>query len=85
VLSSALTGIAGATTIEIDDGGPDPEYQTVSLFSVATDAGGFYRLPALNRVGQLELTADDGVNPPVRRIIVPDYELAENLVDIVLS
>jgi hypothetical protein len=85
VLSSALTGIAGATTIEIDDGGPDPEYHTVSLFSVATDAGGFYRLPALNRVGQLELTADDGVNPPVRRIIVPDYELAENLVDIVLS
>ncbi len=85
VLSSALTGIAGATTIEIDDGGPDPEYHTVSLFSVTTDAGGFYRLPALNRVGQLELTADNGVNPPVRRIIVPDYELAENLVDIVLS
>jgi hypothetical protein len=85
VLSSATTGIAGAVTIEIDDGGPDPEYHTVSLFSVATDAGGFYRLPALNRVGQLELTADDGVNPPVRRIVVPNYELAENLVDIVLS
>jgi hypothetical protein len=84
-LTSALTGIGGAATIEIDDGGPDPEYHTVALLSVTTDAGGFYRLPALNRVGQLELTADDGVNPPVRRIVVPNYELAENLVDIVVS
>jgi hypothetical protein len=85
VLSSALAGMTGAATIEIDDGGPDPEYHIVTLFSVATDSGGFYRLPALNRVGQLELTADDGVNPPVRRNVVPDYEMAENLVDIVLS
>ena len=85
VLLSALTGMTGAATIEIDDGGPDPEYHTVTFFSVATDASGFYRLPALNRVGQMELTADDGVNPPVRRTIVPDYEMAENLVDIVLS
>ena len=29
VLSSALTGMTGAATIEIDDGGPDPEYHTV--------------------------------------------------------
>jgi hypothetical protein len=85
VLSSGLTGMTGAATIEIDDGSPDPEYHTVSFFSVATDPGGFYRFPALNRVGQLELTADDGVNPPVRRTVVPDYEMAENLVDFVLS
>ena len=37
VLSSALTGMTGAATIEIDDGGPDPEYHTATLFSVATD------------------------------------------------
>lgn len=84
-LSAGLAGMAGATTIEIDDGGPDPEYHTVSLFSVATDAGGFYRLPALNRVGQLELTADDGVNPAVHIVVVPNYELAQNHVDIVLN
>jgi hypothetical protein len=85
VLSAALNGIAGAATIEIHDGSPEPEYHGVALFSTTTDAGGFYRLPALNRVGQLELTADDGVNPPVRRIVVPNYDLAQNLLDVVLN
>jgi hypothetical protein len=85
VLTAGLAGIAGATTVEIDDGGPDPEYHIVSLFSVTTDAGGYYRLPALNRVGQLELTADDGVNPAVHNIVVPNYESAQNIADIVLT
>jgi hypothetical protein len=85
VLAAGLAAIPGATIIEIDDGGPDPEYHTVSLFSVTTNADGFYRLPALNRVGQLELTADDGGNPVVHMVVVPNYESAQNIVDIVLN
>jgi len=85
LLTAALAGIAGASTIEIADGIAPPEYHIVSQFSVLTDPGGFYRLPALNRVGQLELAVDDGVNPIVHMIVVPNYELAQNIVNIALN
>lgn len=85
LLTGGLTGIAGASTIEIDDGVVAPEYHTIAEFSVITDADGFYRLPALNRVGQLELNVNDGVNPAVERVVVPNYELVQNTVDIALN
>lgn len=85
VLTAALAGIAGATTVEIDDGITPPEYHLVAQFSTTTDADGFYRLPPLNRVGQLELTADDGVSPAVRQTVIPNYELIQNTVDFSLN
>jgi hypothetical protein len=85
VLTAALAGMAGATTVEIDDGMAPPEYHLVAQFSTTTDADGFYRLPPLNRVGQLELTADDGVSPAVRQTVIPNYELIQNTVDFSLN
>jgi len=85
VLTAALAGMAGATTVEIDDGVAPPEYHLVAQFSTTTDADGFYRLPPLNRVGQLELTADDGVSPAVRQTVIPNYELIQNTVDFSLN
>jgi len=71
--------------VEIDDGVAPPEYHLVAQFSTTTDADGFYRLPPLNRVGQLELTADDGVAPAVRQTVIPNYELIQNTVDFSLN
>ena len=85
VLAAGLAGLAAATTVEIDDGIAAPEYHTVSLFSVTTGADGFFRLPALNRAGQLQLTVDDGINPAVPVIVVPNYELVQSNMDIVLT
>jgi len=63
-------------------GGPNPdEYHSLSRFSAISDADGYYRLPPLSRVGQLELRALHGgkVTPPM--IFRPDYSLRENRLD----
>jgi len=70
-----------ATTVSIDDGVLAIEYHSVSYFTATTVAGGFYRLPPLSRVAQLNLQANNGtLSPPLT--FVPDYADEENKVDI---
>ena len=83
VLTTGLNGLGVAGTVEIH-GGPDPEFHLMTPFRTVTDAGGFYRLPLLNRAGQIELAADDGINPPVTEVVVPDYDAVNNRVDFTL-
>ena len=57
----ALTGLAATNQIEIA-GGPQPdEYHNLLSFAVTSDADGYYRLPPLNRVAQLEIHAEKTV------------------------
>jgi hypothetical protein len=53
----------------------------VSYFTATTVAGGFYRLPPLSRVAQLNLQANNGTLSPVLTF-VPDYGGEENKFDI---
>jgi hypothetical protein len=81
VLHTAMGAIAPAAVVEIH-GGPQPEeYHLVSRFETISDANGFYRLPPLSRVAQVELVATDGVHLPVTRPFAPAYGLLENRVD----
>ncbi len=79
-VGSAAT-LQPATTVSIDDGVNPVEYHAVSYFEATTVAGGFYRLPPLSRVAQLNLQANNGTLSPVLTF-VPDYAGEENKFDI---
>ena len=58
VFLNGLASLAGAHEIEIT-GGPGPnESHKVMTFSVTSDVDGYYRLPPLSRVAQLEIHAE---------------------------
>jgi hypothetical protein len=83
-LADSLNGIVTGTLIEISGGAAPDEYRTGSIFSVTSDVRGFYRLPPLSRVGQLELTAQDGVHLPFPRMLIPKYEEGHSSADFTL-
>lgn len=85
LLANSLTSIATGDLVEINGGAAAVEYGTVSLGSTISDIRGLYRLPPLSRVGQLELTANDGVHLPVAQILIPDYNQGQNRIDFILS
>jgi hypothetical protein len=70
-----------ASTVSIDDGVNPIEYHAVTYFTATTVAGGFYRLPPLSRVAQLNLQANNGTLSPVLTF-VPDYTGEENKFDV---
>lgn len=67
-------------------GGAIAEYHSFKTLSVTSDAAGFFRLPPLSRVAQLEIAADRGSNHPVlTRPVNPDYGSPENRIELVFS
>jgi hypothetical protein len=66
-------------------GGPDPdEYHRLQAVSVLSNADGYYRLPPLQRVGQVEINAQlFALTATVQ--FCPDYAQRENRLDIVLQ
>lgn len=82
------SGLAGAHEIEIT-GGPGPdEYHRVKTFSVTSDAEGYYRLPPLSRVAQLEIHAEKVVGAQTfhaRTLFRPDYQQRDNRLDLILA
>jgi hypothetical protein len=84
LLANSLNGIATTNPLEITGGTATVEYRTASVFSVPSDIRGLYRLPLLSRVGQIELTANDGVHLPVAQTLIPEYNQGQNRVDFIL-
>lgn len=60
------------------------EYHLIDFYTTTTDANGYYRLPAMNRLGQLSIRASQGVLSGIAEKIVPDYNRCINLTDIVV-
>jgi len=85
LLNQPVTGIATGDVVAITGGGAPVEYQTADLFAATSDALGNYRLPLLSRVAQLDLKCDDGVHAPVTQRVIPQYGIAYNRVDFLLS
>jgi len=81
------SGLVAGQEVEIG-GGPAPdEYHSVMNFSVASDADGYYRLPPLSRVAQLEIHAEKTVGAQTfqaTRIFRPNYQQRDNRVDFML-
>jgi hypothetical protein len=83
-----LIGLAGADEIQIS-GPPGPdEYHRVMRFTVASDANGYFRLPPLSRVAQLEIHAEKTIGVQLFQATItfrPDYEQRENRLDLALA
>jgi hypothetical protein len=84
LLLSSMSGLAGASHIEVDDGIAPREFHTVQLYETVTSTEGFYALPPIHRVAQLQITADDGVNPPSVTTVRLDYTRESNRHDITI-
>jgi hypothetical protein len=85
VFLNSMTNLAAANVVEISGAAGDPvEYHSISRFTTTSDANGYFRLPLLSRVAQLDIQADDGgVHPTQSRTLVPNYEERENRVDFI--
>jgi len=85
---SALTGLSGAAEVEITGvPGPD-EFHKVMQFTVSSDADGYYRLPPLSRVAQLEIHAEKVVGTQTFQATTtfrPDYQQRDNRLDFMLA
>lgn len=84
VFLNNVTGFTTGNQVRITDGTNPAEYHQVSLFSTISDAEGYYRLPPLSRVAQLEIRAQHGGLTPVQMELRPDYTLHENRLDFIL-
>jgi hypothetical protein len=87
VFLDGLTELAGAQQIEIN-GPPGDEHHNVLSFSVVTDSDGYYRLPPLSRVAQLEIHAEKiilGQTFKATTTFRPDYRQRENRLDFTLK
>ena len=83
-----LTGLAGASEIQISSPAGADEYHRVMKFTVISDADGYFRLPPLSRVAQPKIRAEKTVGVELLRtdvILRPDYEQRENRLDLALA
>jgi hypothetical protein len=86
VFLTGLTDLDPANVVEIIDGANPDEYHSVSRFVATSDANGYFRLPPLSRVAQLEIQADHA-GPPARtitQIFSPNYSQRENRLELML-
>jgi hypothetical protein len=83
-----LTGLATGHEVQIT-GVPDKdEYHKLATFSVLSDADGYYRLPPLSRVAQIEIHALATVGILTFEATIafrPDYQQRENRLDLTLT
>ncbi len=83
-----VTGLATVNEVHITGGTSPDEYHNVKSFSVISDADGYYRLPPLSRVAQLEIHAEKTVGAQTfstQTEFRPDYNLRENRLDLTLT
>jgi len=79
---AALNGLNNASVVEIIGSG-HPEYHVMALYQTVSDAAGYFRLPPIARVAQLQLEVDRAdLLQPHRVLFSPDYELSEQRLDI---
>ncbi len=85
LLLQALAPLAGAQVIEITGGGVS-EFQRVWPYRVMSGTGGYYRLPPLSRVAQVQLEATrTDVPASITLTLGVEYEQATNRRDLVFS
>jgi hypothetical protein len=81
VFLSDVTGLSASKQIRISGGTSPVEYHAASTFVAVTDSDGYYRLPPLSRVAQLEVVASKGALKS-DLTFQPDYTLRDNVLDL---
>jgi hypothetical protein len=81
-----LKNLETAHYVSISDNTENPpEYHMVKLYEAKSNNQGYYRLPPLSRVAQVELQANYEELKPVNVVFSPDYRQTENRVDFSFS
>jgi hypothetical protein len=83
-----LTGLATGHDVQITGVPGKDEYHRLTTFSVLSDADGYYRLPPLSRVAQIEIHAEKTVGIQTFEVTTtfrPDYRQRENRLDLTLT
>lgn len=83
VFLNGFADLGAAGVVEITGGGAPSEYHLVRRFTATSDAAGYYRLPPLARVAQVELLAHDGAHPDVTVTVAPVYGGGVHRIDFV--
>ena len=82
-----LDNVAGWTSddvIQLSSVSGADEYHLIDFYTTITDAEGYYRLPAMNRLGQLSIEARQGALSSSANRRIPDYNSHNNLIDILM-
>ena len=83
-----LTGLATGHEVQITGVPGKDEYHKLTTFSVLSDADGYYRLPPLSRVAQIEIHSEKVVGINIFQVTTafrPDYHQRENHLDLTLA
>jgi len=83
-----LTGLGSGQKVQIVGLAGEDEFHEVRTYSVLSDANGYYRLPPLSRVAQVEIHAEKTVGAQtfeLTTIFRPDYRPRENYLDLTLA
>jgi hypothetical protein len=86
VFLNGIAGLAGAHEVLVS-GLPD-EHHKLMTFSVMSDADGYYRMPPLSRLAQVEIHAEKVIGAQTFHATTnfrPDYRERENRMDLVLK
>ena len=83
-----LAGLVSGHEVQISGLAGKDEYHRVTTFSVLSDSEGYYRLPPLSRVAQIEIHAEKIIGAQTFTVTTahsPDYRLRENRLDLTLD
>jgi hypothetical protein len=84
IFLSDIAGLSPTQPVVISGGAAPDEYHTAALLATTSDLDGYYRLPPLSRVAQLELVASQGTLT-TDVTFQPDYTFRENVLDLPVS
>jgi hypothetical protein len=61
---STMVGLDGTmTSVEISGGAAPPEYHWAQTYQIVSDGDGYFRMPTVHRVAQVQLHATNGAEP----------------------
>lgn len=84
VLLDSTADLSDAQTVEIADGSQPNEYRRIFPYSTSTDSGGYFQLPPLHRVAQLNLHVSGASLSHNIDGFIPDYNRRENWIDVMV-
>lgn len=85
VFVADVGGFASGNDAQITGGTPADEYQRISLLTALSDADGYFRFPAIQRIAAMQLHATAAALTALDFKIQPDYSQPENWLDVVFA
>lgn len=85
VFVADVAGLANDNNVQITGGTPADEYQRISLLTALSDADGYFRFPAIQRIAALQFHATAAALTALDFKVQPDYSQPENWLDVVFA